>query len=466
MDNLKALLIGIPEYRHGLKPLPVVKRDIDGLAEILRQQSDSEVIILDGSNPLNFQKSNIEDSLTEFCLKSGPDDTLLLYFSGHGCNVDGTDYLIPYDANPNIAVHFKERLIPVNLDYQISNTKAKTVVFFIDSCREGVESCIKAISSQIGSMDLETQMGKTNYITIFSCSKDQYSRFDPNGSGLSHFTKALIDALSPETLPRTLKEVIDYSEEKLDIITREYNHGPQKIHYRIERSVWDNPLEVVICDSPKTPIIQAMEESLWCRAVQTTSFWNDDKDFEEDTNTVVLKNCVLDVVAACSTYWKKVRDELPEDPWADEDLPCRVLRNLKLLINKAELNLSKVEYSLIIVAPFIHEVITAASFLKANHEAKPLNLELTDSSDSIREALERLFSSMPQWIRKVENLRKRNALEDANAVCFWMLYQTIFQAPELWKIDGNWTEKSFSESIISIPEDIDLDSNELLKDIL
>ena len=51
MGNLKALLIGIFEYRHSLNNLSVAKRDIDALAEVLHQQSYSELNFCTVSNP-------------------------------------------------------------------------------------------------------------------------------------------------------------------------------------------------------------------------------------------------------------------------------------------------------------------------------------------------------------------------------------------------------------------------------
>lgn len=74
--------------------------------------------------------------------KAGPEDTVAIYFSGHGIEIDGRNYLIPSDFPPAVygrEERAKRESISVSdlmLDLKGKQPKAKLVLMILDACRD------------------------------------------------------------------------------------------------------------------------------------------------------------------------------------------------------------------------------------------------------------------------------------------------------------------------------------------
>lgn len=138
-----AILIGVEKY-HRVPSLVYTTNDVHQLAATLRTRDGfSEDCLLeltdDATNP-RFQpfKANIEAELSAFLQLPGPEDTVMVYFSGHGFrDASGKMYLGPIDCNPEdlsktgIAVEWFRG--------QIAGCKAKFKLLVLDSCHAGSE---------------------------------------------------------------------------------------------------------------------------------------------------------------------------------------------------------------------------------------------------------------------------------------------------------------------------------------
>jgi Caspase domain len=77
-------------------------------------------------------KSVIEQTLTGFLKQSRGQDHLLIYFAGHGVEIDGEAYLVPIEGELGVA----STLIPLKWVYkQLEDCKARQKVLIIDVCR-------------------------------------------------------------------------------------------------------------------------------------------------------------------------------------------------------------------------------------------------------------------------------------------------------------------------------------------
>lgn len=138
-----ALLIGVEKY-HRAPPLVHTINDVRQLATTLRTRNGYEEDCVlemteDASNP-RFQplRSSIEAELPGWLKQPGPEDTVLVYFSGHGFrDAAGKMYLAPIDCNPDdlastgISVAwFRE---------QLAACKAGFKLLVLDSCHAGSE---------------------------------------------------------------------------------------------------------------------------------------------------------------------------------------------------------------------------------------------------------------------------------------------------------------------------------------
>ena len=93
-----ALIIGINDYRNGIRPLKTAVNDARRLATILEQDHGYTVHLA----VEDVSKARLKVLLTEE-LQLDRDDRLLVYFAGHGVALDGEDgpqgYLLLEDAD-------------------------------------------------------------------------------------------------------------------------------------------------------------------------------------------------------------------------------------------------------------------------------------------------------------------------------------------------------------------------------
>lgn len=152
-----ALLIGVEKY-HRVPALRYTVNDVLQLAttlktrdgypeECVRAMTEKE------PNP-RFQplKASIEAELPAWLKQPGPEDSILVYFSGHGFrDPAGKMYLAPIDCNPDDLV--KTGISVEWFREQLAGCKAKFKLLVLDSCHAGSEKG-EADTKSVGSKDL------------------------------------------------------------------------------------------------------------------------------------------------------------------------------------------------------------------------------------------------------------------------------------------------------------------------
>jgi len=250
-----ALLIGVPQYDVVEPDLPVVRNDLQILDEALRS-SRFEVRKLGDQDLYEPTYCRIRREIRSFCAQANEEDTLLIYFSGHGVHYDNKDYLIPSDATLDDPVNAKEYLIPVDLSDTFDQCKAHTILFFIDACREGMKlkdpkkGLAKGLEFKPWSEGELRQVTDREYAIVFSCGTGQVSRFAPDNQ-FSFFTKALAAALHSEHPAKSLREIGEATQKNLDKITRDHKKPSQTVRVRAEFDLRLQFLERQICDGSK-----------------------------------------------------------------------------------------------------------------------------------------------------------------------------------------------------------------------
>ncbi len=124
-----ALLIGNSDY--SFSPLKNPTHDVDGIAQTLREigfkRSDIKIL-------KNASKTQMESALANFSQKAQSAEIALIYFSGHGMQVNNTNYLFPARTTATKPIHLRTL---VDLNYFIeSATSAKYGIILIDACRD------------------------------------------------------------------------------------------------------------------------------------------------------------------------------------------------------------------------------------------------------------------------------------------------------------------------------------------
>jgi hypothetical protein len=136
--NAYAVVIGIEQYRQKLPPADFAAHDAkiigEYLTKVLGYQEENVVVRLNDK----AAKTDLEKYLEEWLSnKVGPDDSVFVYYSGHGAPnpKSGEPYLVPYDGDPAFV---ESTTYPLKRLYAaMDKLPAKAVVIMLDSCFSG-----------------------------------------------------------------------------------------------------------------------------------------------------------------------------------------------------------------------------------------------------------------------------------------------------------------------------------------
>ena len=127
-----ALVIGNSQYK-GATPLPNPARDAKAVGALLQEAG------FDVTPAFDLDKAGMSKAIRAFTARMAdkPEKTVtLIYFAGHGAQVEGENYLIPVDAT--IA---RESDLPLesmrvgDMMNMLDNVRSKTRIVFLDACR-------------------------------------------------------------------------------------------------------------------------------------------------------------------------------------------------------------------------------------------------------------------------------------------------------------------------------------------
>lgn len=140
-----ALLVGNNDYKHaGVLKSPI--RDALDMDAVLRKNGFSVLTLVNAN--LEEMGSGIR-SLTKVGAES---DVCLFYFSGHGCEVDGINYLSPVDSLLQDRSDLDRRFLSLGLVLQaLQQTEAQRKIVILDCCRsdpfKGVAGGLAAVEA-------------------------------------------------------------------------------------------------------------------------------------------------------------------------------------------------------------------------------------------------------------------------------------------------------------------------------
>ena len=106
-----ALIIGVKSYQY-VAPLQNSLNDAHDMAATLKKKGFTVVELYDPAT-----KRVMQDGILRYfkLLQAQPDAAGMVFYSGHGMQVKGINYLIPTQANPQIEADLDDQC--VNMDY-------------------------------------------------------------------------------------------------------------------------------------------------------------------------------------------------------------------------------------------------------------------------------------------------------------------------------------------------------------
>lgn len=128
-----ALVIGNADYQEQER-LPACANDAQNIEKALQS------LLFDVKKILNGTREEMLKGVSAFLTEADSYSVVLVYYSGHGAQIDGVNYLVPtdfiYDRTKSISV---SRLININVLTEYMNSHAgKTNILILDACRTTV----------------------------------------------------------------------------------------------------------------------------------------------------------------------------------------------------------------------------------------------------------------------------------------------------------------------------------------
>jgi formylglycine-generating enzyme required for sulfatase activity len=219
-----ALIIGIGQYesKDDINPLRFAVNDATAIRDALIDPLSGtfladHVLLLTDSALQKPTRANILENLAVLENMMKPEDTLLIFFSGHGYPKGQEVYLLPQDARLTI---LQKTAIPLTewKEY-IAQIPAQKKVIILDACHSGGVEKGKGGAGEMSSQ-FEQFIAPTVGQATLSSSKREQTSYEDEESGHGVFTKYLLESLKGQGDTNsdkviTLKEANDYVEERV-----------------------------------------------------------------------------------------------------------------------------------------------------------------------------------------------------------------------------------------------------------
>lgn len=185
MSSVKSLLVGVSTYDDNkFGNLPYCKGDMHRVHHALvwdLEVPPQNVKLLGNNNRVGLKE--FLNGLAWLSRVSEPEDTLMLYFSGHGEYTDKNYYLVFSDTTLESSV----------LAAEMKKLKFKNLLIILDCCHAGGMKVLDMSSNAFGEFSLEN-IGKG--VALFtSCNNRQVSGPHPEQCDVSFFTYCLTTAI-------------------------------------------------------------------------------------------------------------------------------------------------------------------------------------------------------------------------------------------------------------------------------
>jgi len=185
-ENRLALVIGQSSYR-AVTPLPNPANDAKAMAQLLGDAGFEVLSAPDLSQ--NAMREKVSDFAAQVAAK-GPDTVALIFYAGHGMQVDGENFLIPVDIDPKRDADIALQAVRLNdILNTLTSVPSKMRIVLLDACRNNPFPAIGKTVGQ-GLAIVDAKFGAAGTFISFSTSPGAEAE---DGSGTnSPYTAALL----------------------------------------------------------------------------------------------------------------------------------------------------------------------------------------------------------------------------------------------------------------------------------
>lgn len=187
-ENRVALVIGQSNYR-AVVPLPNPANDAKAMSQML---ADSGFEVLTASD---LSQSEMRAKVGDFAARvaaKGPDTVALVFYAGHGLQIDGENFLVPVDVDPKRETDIPLQAVRLNdVLNTLTSVPSKTRILLLDACRNNPFPDINKTAGR-GLAIVDARNGSPGTFMSFSTSPGAEAE-DGNGAN-SPYTAALLAA--------------------------------------------------------------------------------------------------------------------------------------------------------------------------------------------------------------------------------------------------------------------------------
>ena len=201
-ENRLALVIGQSAYR-SVPALPNPANDARAVTQLLTD-SGFEV-----STASDLSQSQMREQVSEFAGKvaaKGADTVALVFYAGHGLQIDGENFLVPVDIDPKREADIPIQAVRLNdILNTLTSVPSRMRILMLDACRNNPFPDLKTAGSGLALVD--AKVGAPGTFLSFSTSPGAVAE-DGAGSN-SPYTTALLAAGKEQGIPieETFKRV-------------------------------------------------------------------------------------------------------------------------------------------------------------------------------------------------------------------------------------------------------------------
>ena len=194
-ENRMALVIGQSAYR-SVTPLPNPANDAKAMAQLL---GDSGFDVTTASDLTQKDMNREVGDFAANIAAKGPDTVSLVFYAGHGLQIDGENYLVPVDVDPRREADIPLQAVRLN---DILNTlnavPSRMRILMLDACRNNPFPAINQSAGR-GLALVDTKSGAPGTFLSYSTSPGAEAE-DGNGAD-SPYTTALLSVAREPGLP-------------------------------------------------------------------------------------------------------------------------------------------------------------------------------------------------------------------------------------------------------------------------
>lgn len=186
-----ALVIGQSAYRT-VPELPNAANDAKGMAELLGNAGFTVT-----AAP-NLSQNDMRQAISDFAGKvsaSGADTVALVFYAGHGLQIDGENYLVPVDLDPKREADIPLQGVRLNdLLNTLGALPTRARIFMLDACRNNPFPALSGAGHGLAIVD--TKAGAPGSFISYSTSPGAEAE-DGSGADSPYTTAALTVAKQP-----------------------------------------------------------------------------------------------------------------------------------------------------------------------------------------------------------------------------------------------------------------------------